>query len=876
MINKTKYILIIFFIKLIFSNIALSSEQFNFDVTKIEILKNGNLFKGLERGKITVNNGIIINANSFEYNKILNKLEAYGKVEIIDTAQNYKIYSDKVTYFKNVEEFFTEGNSKVINKNINITANILEYNKILNIFKAKEDALIIDELNNYTISSQDITYFKNDEKFFSLGKTNAVIDSKYRFDSEDVVLLKNEMELSSKKSAKIRDDKANYYSLSNFKYFINEENLSGENVKIVTSYNLPLSDTYYFKDGFFNFKNQNFVAKNPKIKLHRTLFGNKENSPRLYGASSSSENGLTTIKKGIFTSCNENSSCPAWSISADKITHNRNKKKITYDHAVLKIYDYPVLYFPKFFHPDPSVDRQSGFLKPQLNSSNVLGSSIYVPYFHVVSQNKDLTLKPTIFENNMQMFQGEYRQENKDSSFITDFSYTRGYESETSRSTNSISHLFAKYTADLDFKNFIESDLKFSIQKVTNDTYLKVFDGNLAESIMKPTDKNNLTSEIELTLKHNDYNLVTGMKSFENLTLQNSDRYQYILPFFELNKNSYQESIKGEINFRSSGSNDLNNTNNLKTKIINDIQYKSENFISNLGIVNNFNINLKNLNTLGKKDNKYKSSPQIELMNIFELNSSMPLIKKDSIYSETLTPKISLRYNLNDMKNYSATDRNVNVDNVFDINRLGLEDSFEAGKSVTIGTDYKKANLQDINKYFEFKIATVLRDKEENFIPTSSTLNKKNSNLFGSATSSLSKHISIDYDFMIDNNFNTFEYNSINTILNFGKFKTNLKFIEENGNIGGTNIFENKTSYTFDDKNYFSFSTRRNRKINLTEFYNLVYEYKNDCIVAGIKYNKTYYSDRDLKPTENLFFSVTLYPLTTYEYNLDDSQINRF
>ena len=84
---------------------------------------------------------------------------------------------------------------------------------------------------------------------------------------------------------------------------INEENLSGENVKIITNYNLPLSDTYYFKDGFFNFKNENFIAKNPKIKLHSTLFGNKENNPRLYGASSSSKNGITTIKKGVFTSC---------------------------------------------------------------------------------------------------------------------------------------------------------------------------------------------------------------------------------------------------------------------------------------------------------------------------------------------------------------------------------------------------------------------------------------------------------------------------------------------------------------------------------------------------------------------------------------------
>ena len=42
-------------------------------------------------------------------------------------------------------------------------------------------------------------------------------------------------------------------------------------------------------------------------------------------------------------------------------------------------------------------------------------------------------------------------------------------------------------------------------------------------------------------------------------------------------------------------------------------------------------------------------------------------------------------------------------------------------------------------------------------------------------------------------------------------------------------------------------------------------EYKNDCLVAALKFNKSFYKDNDLKPTEDLFFSITLIPLTTYE-----------
>ena len=83
--------------------------------------------------------------------------------------------------------------------------------------------------------------------------------------------------------------------------------------------------------------------------------------------------------------------------------------------------------------------------------------------------------------------------------------------------------------------------------------------------------------------------------------------------------------------------------------------------------------------------------------------------------------------------------------------------------------------------------------------------------------------------------------------------------------MGNANAIENSTSYEIDKQNFLTFSTRRNREIKLTEYYNLIYEYKNDCLTAGIKYNKTYYQDRDVKPSENLLFTVTLYPLTTFE-----------
>ena len=187
-----------------------------------------------------------------------------------------------------------------------------------------------------------------------------------------------------------------------------------------------------------------------------------------------------------------------------------------------------------------------------------------------------------------------------------------------------------------------------------------------------------------------------------------------------------------------------------------------------------------------------------------------------------------------------------------------------------MGVDYKKESTDDINKYFELKLAGVLRDTPEKNIPIKSSINQETSNLFGSTKYNLSEKFNVNYNFSIDNDFNTFEENSIGFGLNFENFSNTLAFTENNGKMGDTNVWENSSTLKFNEDNYLTFKTRRNRKINLTEYYDLIYEYKNDCLVAGLKYNKSYYQDRDLKPKEDLVFSITFFPLSQYEQKIDE------
>ena len=807
---KNKFITI--FLILIFSSnlYGLSnSEEFTFKVTDIEIVDNGNIYKGNNRGEIVTDSQLKIVSNDFEYLKKINRLEANGDVELTDFQ------------------------------------------------------------NNIIINAEKIFYLKDEEKIYTLGKTLINISDKYNIEGYDLTLLKNKMILSSNNKATVRDSNSTIYNLNEFEYSINEEILKGKEILVTTNSNTDNSDEYFFETAFFNLKENKFLAKDINVKLHKTLFGDPQNDPRINAVSGYGDKFVTNFEKGVFTSCKKTDKCPPWKITSDKIKHDKIKKQIIYTDAWLEIYDFPVVYFPKFFHPDPSVKRQSGLLKPELGSHTTIGDSIYLPYFFVISDSKDVTMKPRLFDDNKFVLQNEYRQITKNSLTIIDSSITRGHSSAASDKNDTRSHFFANSKIDLDLKNYISSNLEINYEKTSNDNYLKLFDF-IESPLLFEKDTAALESIIRLDLQHEDYDLTASFEMYETLSGSNNDRYQYVLPSFNFTKNFYLESMNGNFNLNSNGKNTLSETNVTTSSIFNDLNYSSYNFFFDNGIKSNFEIQLKNINSMGKNNIKYKNSPQSELMSAYNYNISLPLLKKDENNINSLIPKLSLRLSPHEMKNNIVTDRRINIDNIFLSNRLSLGDSLEAGESITFGLDFVKEKVTvtdkvlEIEQYFDLKLATVFRLNEEKNIPINSTLNKKTSNLFGKLNFKPNEVISLGYNFSVSNDISTFEYNAINTKFNYNDFSTQFNYIEERGVIGSTNVIQNTTEYSFNENNSLSFSTRRNRELDLTEYYDLIYEYKNDCLVASIKYKKNYYNDADIKPVEELFFSITIIPLTTF------------
>ena len=87
-----------------------------------------------------------------------------------------------------------------------------------------------------------------------------------------------------------------------------------------------------------------------------------------------------------------------------------------------------------------------------------------------------------------------------------------------------------------------------------------------------------------------------------------------------------------------------------------------------------------------------------------------------------------------------------------------------------------------------------------------------------------------------------------------------MDYLEESNHVGNENYVKTGITLNINDSNSFNFNTKKNFKTESTEYYNFNYQYLNDCLTAGIEFNRNFYSDRDLEPSDTLMFKISLVP----------------
>jgi len=721
-----------------------------------------------------------------------------------------------------------KGFNIISSNNVEITGDEFSYNKTIQELNAKGNIKIVDKLKEIKINSELVEYKKKEEKFFLKGNAIVYYEDNYTLFGKDIIYLKNENKIFSENKIKIKDKYNNTLLMDNFEIDQLKKILSGDNAVFKDN----MANSYSIEKIKINLENKEMIGKDFYVnmgdqKLETDIY-------RIKGRTIIDDVNQTLISRGVFTTCKKTDGCPPWRIEAEEINHDKKKKLMNYKNAWLKIYDVPVFYFPKFFHPDPSVERQSGFLFPTFADSKNLGASFKLPYFKVISENKDLTFSPRFFEANKAILQTEYRQANKNSFHIADFSFFN-------HSNNSKSHLFYNSKYNIESNNFDRSFLEINLQSTNNDTYLNTY--NISSPIIK--NKNILDSYIDYTIYDEDFSLNIYSKAIEDMDKKKHDRYEYIYPYVDFSKsfNNLSYSLKGY--------NKKFNTNQDILDVTNKFTYSPEEKYFAHGLKSDWSLVLKNTNM---KVDKASEKERSDLIGGFVYDIALPLIKRGNTFNSIIDPKISFRYSPGKNQNTSDDEKRIEYNNIFDLERIK---PVEGGGSTTIGFDYKLIENDSNNEFLKLGLAQVFREEENEDLPKSSSIGNKSSDIFGNITLLNEDIVELDYVFNLTD-IGSSSYESIDLDLNINRFVTSFEYLDDEIGSDNNNYFTSSIKYNHNDNHALTLAKRNNKRTDITEYNNLIYQYKNDCLRASIEYKKSNYTNDDLRPEEELMFTVTL------------------
>ena len=160
-----------------------------------------------------------------------------------------------------------------------------------------------------------------------------------------------------------------------------------------------------------------------------------------------------------------------------------------------------------------------------------------------------------------------------------------------------------------------------------------------------------------------------------------------------------------------------------------------------------------------------------------------------------------------------------------------------------------------LNEQITLGFANNIRFEENKDLPSNSNLGDKVSDFVGLFEYKPDENLKFNYDFSLKNNLISKNYELFGFEFYLDNFTSKVEYLNENNSNSKTSYLQNETRYKFNENNSLIFETRENKEKSFTEFYNLIYEYKNDCLSAAIEYNKEYY-------------------IMNFNYNMQNNNIN--
>ena len=588
---------------------------------------------------------------------------------------------------------------------------------------------------------------------------------------------------------------------------------------------------------------------------------------------------VTEVGRAVYSPCDlcedDPESPPVWQLRAGRVVHDSETKDIVYEDAFLDFFGVPVFYTPYFSHPDPSVDRRSGFLAPQFGSTSELGPFLRSFYYWNMAPSRDATIEVGGTTDAGFILGTEYRHRFEYGQVILDGSVNRSDRTELSGATEIVrsdqlrGHLFA----DAEFHLGEHWRIGADIRQSSDDTYLDQF---------AITDEDVLRSRLYAEGFYGLSFLSAETYRFQDLRRDTIDQ-PLVAPILTVNHVSEPGSLLGGQWFANAGALNLirdedptvllSRTEGVDTRRLSLETGWQREMQTGFGLLTNVSAAVRGT-AYWSDDIPDEADPTITEDDVVEyrgfpratITSSFPMVRQQGTIQQLVEPIVSFtaapnQGDVDGIPNNDSVDIEFDEINLFSDSRFPGIDRVEGGLRFTYGLRLGVFGFGGGSTTLFAGQSYSLRENDD--FPEGSGLEDQQSDLVGRLTVTPSTLFNLDYRFRFDQETLDGRRQEVSLIAGPDLFRigANYTFVDQVAGTGSDEDVEEVTarfSSRFTDNWVLSGSFRRDLVLNEAREVSLGLAYGDECITVGIDLRRDFTQDRDTGAGDSIFVVVNL------------------
>ena len=505
----------------------------------------------------------------------------------------------------------------------------------------------------------------------------------------------------------------------------------------------------------------------------------------------------------------------------------------------MHLFNLPILYLPYFSHPDPSVNKRSGFLMPTIETDNNLGEKFSIPYFINIAGNRDITITPIFQSQANNIYSLNFRELNNFGTVNID-----GSIDDNDDNMGTKNHIFI----DADINNPY-GNLDMSIKTSNNDTYLRKNKINQLTVHESGINFNKTTQNTYL-------NVIAS--SYKHLTIEDTNQWEYIYPKIEFNIDNIQPGIfDGKFSLYNDFSYQKNLDESYSSLASSQINWSNKNIDKNSGLLFDNDATLRIVSI----SNDYKNKKDTENIRFFPQISSkisLPMFRSSNNSNETLSPiimPIIAPYN-----NYTDH-KSITNSNLFSSNRASSIIESESGPRINYGVEWFNSSKNN----FDIK---VIAGQSLKFNKESNDSTDELSDFYITSNLIFDDNKYFNNSLIFDKDNHDIKTNNANLLLAVNKFSLGIDYDYNSGKYyTASEQIRIGSKFEFAKNFQFNLNGARNIETNNNIGYQYGLLYENDCIGIDLNYYRDLTKDRDVAESYGYSFTIVLKPFgSTKQY----------